>query len=305
MSNGNFASRRVRFADICHAGLLWLATLGIAAAADGLSVKVVTTNESSLYANCTIVMGERDMVLIDAPFTNADAHRLVADLLETGKNLTYVYVTHDHPDHFWSMQVIMDAFPQAKVISHREVVADIWRSIPFKIARWSPMLGNNGPTYPTAPLPLAEDTFELEGHVLRVLGPMQGDHYHATAVHVPDIGLLVAGDIVFHGIHVWLGETTAQKRQQWIANLNDLMKLEPATVVAGHKLPGLADDVASLKFTRDYIVSFEQDAKAASDSSDLMARTRARHPQVKDALGDFILTNSARVVMGEDPPWEE
>jgi len=115
-----------------------------------LTLQVITSNEGSLHANFTLVMGETDMVLIDAPFTNADAHRLVADMLETGKNLTTIYVTHDHPDHFWAMQVVMDAYPEAKVISHPDVVADIWRSIPFKIARWSPMLGNNGPEFPTA-----------------------------------------------------------------------------------------------------------------------------------------------------------
>jgi glyoxylase-like metal-dependent hydrolase (beta-lactamase superfamily II) len=39
-------------------------------------------------------------VLIDAPFTRADAHRTVAAVLESGKTLDTIFVTHDHPDHF-------------------------------------------------------------------------------------------------------------------------------------------------------------------------------------------------------------
>src|SRR5688500_10270096 len=83
-----------------------------AAAQDApLQLKVVTSSEGSLYANFTMIMGEKELVLVDAPFTRSDAHRLVAEILETGLELKYLYITHDHPDHFFSMEVIMQAFP--------------------------------------------------------------------------------------------------------------------------------------------------------------------------------------------------
>lgn len=275
-------------------------------AADGeLSLKVITSNESSLHANFTLVMGEKDMALIDTPFTNADAHRLVADMLETGKNLKFLYVTHDHPDHFWAMQVVMDAYPDAQVISHPDVVADIWRSIPFKIARWSPMLGSNGPEHPTAPTAMTRDWFELEGHRLEVIGPMQGDHHNATAVWIPDLKALVAGDIAFQGIHVWLGEAVEEQRLDWVANLNALIDLQPEIVVAGHKRPGLDDAPSSLAFTRDYILDFNREAKAAENSGALIAKMQELYPDVIDVLDNFILPNSAQVGVGEVPPWEE
>ena len=277
----------------------------LAAAESGLELKVITSNESSLHANFTLVMGENDMVLIDAPFTKADAHRLVADMLETGKNLTTLYVTHDHPDHFWAMQVVMDAYPDAEVISHPEVVKDIWRSIPFKIARWSPMLGSNGPAFPTAPKPMDQDWFELEGHRLEVIGPMQGDHHNATAVWIPDLQALVAGDISFHGIHVWLGETLEDQRLTWIDNLDELMTMNPQVVVAGHKRPGMDDSPESLAFTRDYIDTFNREAKTAESSEALIAKMRSLYPDVIDVLDNFILVNSAQVGVGEIPPWEE
>jgi glyoxylase-like metal-dependent hydrolase (beta-lactamase superfamily II) len=270
-----------------------------------LSVRVITTSEASLYSNCTLVIGASDMVLIDPPFTNADAHRVVADMLETGRNLTTVFVTHDHPDHFWGMQVIMDAFPGAKVIAHPTVVADIWRSIPFKIKRWGPVLGRNGPAYPTAPLAWDKDHFELEGQRLDILGPMQGDHVHATAVHIPSLDTLVAGDMVFHGIHVWLAEHTAERRRDWIESLDELAGLDAATVVAGHKLPHLGDDASALSYTREYILDFDREARQAKHSEALIARMRKLYPDVQDVLNDFILPNSARVGVGEEAPWQE
>jgi len=288
--------------------LLFLLTCLVSAstqAAEDLTLKVITSNESSLHANFTLVMGEKEMVLIDAPFTNADAHRLVADMLETGKTLKYLYVTHDHPDHFWAMQVVMDAFPDVDVIAHPDVVADIWRSIPFKIARWSPMLGNNGPSHPTAPSALTQDWFELEGHRLEVIGPMQGDHHNATAIWIPELQALIAGDIVFHGIHVWLGETLEDQRLDWVANLDAMIDMNPAIVVAGHKRPDLDDDVSSLAITRDYIVDFNREAKTARNANALINKMRQLYPDVIDVLDNFILVNSAQVGVGEVPPWEE
>jgi glyoxylase-like metal-dependent hydrolase (beta-lactamase superfamily II) len=270
-----------------------------------LELAVITSSAGGLYTNFSLIMGENDMVLVDAPFTRSDAHRLVADLLETGKNLKYIYVTHDHPDHFFSMEVITQAFPAAQVISAPRVVADIWASIPYKIERWGPMLGPNGPRYPTAPTAWDADYFELEGHRIEIIGPMQGDHRHATALYVPALNAVIAGDLAFYGIHVWLGEHLAEQRAAFVESLDRLIALEPSVVVAGHKLPGLPDNPSCLQFTREYILEFGRLADEAENSEALIAAMRARYPEVQDVIGDFILVNSAKVAVGEMPPWEE
>jgi len=138
-----------------------------------LTVEVLRTSAGSLHSNAALIMGENDAVLVDPPFTKADAHRVTAMVLDSGKRLTHIFVTHDHPDHFFSMDVLAEAFPDAEIVAHKTVVEDIWRSLPFKVIRWSPMLGANGPAHPSAPAALESDTILLEGHELKVLGPMQ------------------------------------------------------------------------------------------------------------------------------------
>lgn len=293
--------------------LVWLGTAALVclvsstalAQSTPLTLKVVTSDEANLYTNYSLIMGQKDMILVDAPFTRSEAHRLVGALLETGKNLKYVYVTHDHPDHFFSKEVITNAFPEAKVISAPAVVADIWRSIPFKIKRWGPMLGKNGPRYPTAPDEWEADVIELEGHRVEIIGPMQGDHHNATALYVPSLRAVIAGDLVFRGIHPWLGEHQQTQRDAWIESLDRLIALEPRVVVAGHKLPQLDDDPASLAFTRQYILDFGRAAESSGSADELIAAMRAGYPDVQDVLDDFILVNSAKVAVGEVEPWKE
>jgi glyoxylase-like metal-dependent hydrolase (beta-lactamase superfamily II) len=289
-------------AAIFMAAMSWAAH---ATGASPLQVQIVQTGPGSLYANMTLIEGDKHAVLIDAPFTRADAHRVVAAVLESGKTLDTIFVTHDHPDHFFSVEVLTDAFPNARVVAHPQVVQDIRASIPIKIKRWSPMLGENGPRHPTAPEALTGHSIDLEGRQLEVLGPMQGDHIHATAVWIPEIKTLVAGDLLFNEMHLWLGESLQPGRAAWAKSVDQLASLGATRVVAGHKKPGLPDDASSIAYTRRYLQVFEQSVHTSHNSAQLRSSIQAAFPNTIDVLDDFLLGNSSKVAMGEMPPWHE
>ncbi len=270
-----------------------------------LTLEVLRTSEGSLHVNTALIMGETDAVLVDPPFTMADAHRVAAMVLDSGKNLTHIFVTHDHPDHFFAMEVLQDVFPNAEIVAHETVVADIWRSLPYKVARWSPALGDNGPVHPSAPNALTSDVITLEGHELRVLGPMQGDHRNSTALWVPEIRALIPGDLVFNEVHLWLGEHDLAAVAGWRASMDVLEQLEPEIVVAGHARPGLPDDISGIEFTYRYLDAWPELVAQAEDGDDLIRLVRERFPTTIDVLDNFILVNSAQVHMGEQPIWTE
>ena len=284
------------------------AILGLAANAANaapLDVQVIQTSEGSLYADITLIKGQKSAVLVDAPFTRADAHRIVAAVLESGKSLETIIVTHDHPDHFFSMEVITDAFPSARVVAAPVVVDDIWKSIPLKLKRWGPMLGPNGPRHPTAPSALEQPYVELEGHRIEIVGPMQGDHVHSTAVWVPDAKALIAGDLLFNEMHLWLGESTKDARLEWARSVDRLSRLGATVVVAGHKKPGLPDDASSLAYTRKYLDVFEKAVSKSKNSAEVAAAIHLAFPNTIDVLDNFLLGNSSKVAMGEMPLWQE
>ena len=270
-----------------------------------LQIKVITSSEPSLFSDSTMIMGEKEMVLVDPPFTRADGLRLAADVLETGKTLKAIYITHDHPDHFFSVDVFTDLFPGVEVVTAPQVVDDIWKSYPLKFKRWGPMLGANGPRHPVAVHPVKDGKIMLEGHEIRVIGPMQGDHVHATALYIPSLDAVICGDLCFDKIHLWLGEHMASQYDDWLASLDRLAALKPKIVVAGHKLPGLPDNTSALDFTRRYLLAFKAAAKKSKTSDELMKTIRQEFPDTRDVLDNFILVNSAKVATGEMPPWEE
>lgn len=270
-----------------------------------LEVEVLRTSAGSLYANIALIKGEKKAVLVDAPFTMADAHRVVGMILDSGRDLETVFITHDHPDHYFAMEVITQAFPNARIVAHPQVVADIWRSLPFKVKRWSPGLGANGPRMPTAPLPTQGNTLMLEGHALQIIGPMQGDHANATALWAPGIKALFPGDLVYNQMYLWFGEHDPKAIAAWGKSLDTLAALQPDLVVAGHAKPGLPDDISGIRFSQRYIADWPKLVAASRDSQDLRARIRAAYPDAVDVLGDFLLGNSSAVAKGEAPAWQE
>src|SRR5690606_36377879 len=94
------------------------------AAAAPLTATVHTAGEAGFSATSTLIAGEKDAILVDAQFTLSEAHRVAAMILESGKRLTHVFVTHAHPDHYFGAEVILRQFPGAKLVAPPEVVAE-------------------------------------------------------------------------------------------------------------------------------------------------------------------------------------
>jgi glyoxylase-like metal-dependent hydrolase (beta-lactamase superfamily II) len=145
----------------------------------------------------------------------------------------------------------------------------------------------------------------LEGERIEVVGPLQGDHAHCTALYVPSAKALIAGDLLFNEMHLWMGESLAPERKAWAASVERLAALGATRVVAGHKKPGLPDDASAIAYTRSYLARFEKAVGESKTSAELRARVTAAFPATIDWNGDFLLGNSSRVAMGEDPPWQE
>jgi glyoxylase-like metal-dependent hydrolase (beta-lactamase superfamily II) len=110
---------------------------------------------------------------------------------------------------------------------------------------------------------------ELEGHKLVAVNTGRTDTAPSTCLHVPSIGLLIGGDVVYNGIHPYLGETDRQSRLEWIFTLDKLETLQPKAVIAGHKLPENDDDPRIIGETRQYLRDFNRLNEATTTARQL------------------------------------
>src|SRR2546428_13609664 len=70
----------------------------------------------------TLIYGKRDAVLVDAFITVEQADVLVDWVAASGKNLTAIYVTHGHGDHFFGVAALLDRFRNARAVATPDVV---------------------------------------------------------------------------------------------------------------------------------------------------------------------------------------
>src|SRR6202051_2059565 len=59
----------------------------------------------------TLISGERDAILVDTPITVEQARALANWVAARGKNLTTIYATHGHGDHFFGTSTLLQRFP--------------------------------------------------------------------------------------------------------------------------------------------------------------------------------------------------
>jgi glyoxylase-like metal-dependent hydrolase (beta-lactamase superfamily II) len=254
-----------------------LAAPGVAHADTKLTATVFTASPGGFLVNSTLVAGDKEAVLIDAQFSLADAHRLIATILESKKTLTTVYITHGHPDHYFGLAAIKQAFPKAKLVTHPAALAEIQKTWQAKLKQWGPMYGALVPEQPVLPVALTGKTITLEGQTLEIRGPSGGDSADNSYVWIPSIKTVVAGDVVFGNVHVWTRDTNAAQRKTWIKTLDEIAALGPTTVVAGHKDPKAKDDLAAVKTTREYLEAFDAAVASSKTPAEVQQKLKAKY----------------------------
>jgi glyoxylase-like metal-dependent hydrolase (beta-lactamase superfamily II) len=208
----------------------------------------------------SLISGERDAVLIDAALTPDDAANIVDWVRASGKRLTTIYITHGHGDHFFGLNTILAAFPDARAVTAAAVVPEAQAQLsPELWAFWNAIFPGQLPEHPIVPDALDGDVIDLEDHELRIITVGQSDIPTSTIVHIPSLEAVISGDVAYNGIHQWLAQSDHQKRMQWIVSVEHIEALDPKIVVAGHKHPDARDDdpAAILGNTKSYIRAFD------------------------------------------------
>jgi glyoxylase-like metal-dependent hydrolase (beta-lactamase superfamily II) len=227
----------------------------------------------------TLIYGERDAVLVDAFLTVAQANTLADWVASKHKNLTTIYITHGHADHWFGVGTLLQRFPGARVVATANTIQVMQgNASPQGLAAWGAAFPGQLPENLVAAEELKGDAFELEGRELRVVELGHTDTDATTCLYVPSIGLVVAGDSVYNDVHLYLVESDGEQRQEWLAALDKIAALKPTAVVASHKRPENDDNPRVIEETRQYIRDFDRLLKTTSSRRDLYEKMLALYP---------------------------
>jgi glyoxylase-like metal-dependent hydrolase (beta-lactamase superfamily II) len=216
----------------------------------------------------TLVFGEDDAVLVDTLTTAAEAEALANWVALHHRNLTTIYITHGHFDHFAGLSVLLQRFPEARAIATPksvQLMREQLQALPLFSKCWPGQL----PAKIVLPEAYDDDVFTLEGHELRIIEQGRTDAVDTTSLHVPAIDLVVGGDVFYNQCHMYVGDTTPESRANWIAALDRLAALNPKIAVAGHKKPGAPDTPTAIAASKRYISDFGRLRETISSDREL------------------------------------
>jgi glyoxylase-like metal-dependent hydrolase (beta-lactamase superfamily II) len=245
----------------------------------------------------TLIYGKQDAVLVDAFITVEQAGALGDWVAASGKNLTTIYATHGHGDHFFGATTLLERFPSARFVATPDVVKIMrQQASPQSLASfWNPRFPAQISDHLVIADELIEHVIDLEGQDLVIVPLGHTDTDNTTCLDVPSIGLVVAGDAAYNGVHLYLAESNPQTRREWISALDTIESLNPRAVIAGHKRPGNDDRPRIIEETRQYIRDFDRLAGTTTTARELYDKMLKLYP---DRVNPGTLWLSVRGVKG-------
>jgi glyoxylase-like metal-dependent hydrolase (beta-lactamase superfamily II) len=205
----------------------------------------------------TLIYGTEDAVLTDPGMTEEQARVLGDWVAAKDRNVTDIFITHGHGDHFFAAGLLAERFG-ARVVPG--------------------------------------DRFTLEGRDLVMVDVGHGDADDNSVLHVPDLGLVVAGDVIYNGVHMYLGQSATVGFGPWRDAIGAVVALDPRYIVTGHKNAGLDDDAKrTIGQTRQYLDDADELLRTADTALGYFNAKIERYP---DYLGRLILWVTARALYG-------
>lgn len=185
-----------------------------------------------------------------------------------GRPARRVVNTHHNGDHCWGNKLYADA--GAEIIGHRRCAEFMGREDPALLQSLATAEADTLPPHLRGfaralsdydftgveicpPTTLVDDdgaVLDVGGHEARVLSLGPAHTAGDVAVHLPDVGVVFTGDLLFNQCTPIGWEGTAA---QWMAALQTLADLDCATVVPGHGPLATSADLLAMRAYLGYV----------------------------------------------------
>jgi glyoxylase-like metal-dependent hydrolase (beta-lactamase superfamily II) len=243
----------------------------------------------------TLIYGSEDAVLTDPGFTVDQASALGDWVASKGRNLTDIFITHGHGDHWFAAGLLAERFG-ARVVASAGAIAQMHASLAARPVLWDKMFAGIPPTAVTA-VTVPDNRFTLEGHDLLIVDVGQSDSADTSVLHVPDLELVVAGDVIYNGVHQYLAEgAVVGGFGPWREAIDKVETLEPRWIVSGHQNKQLDDDAErAITGTRRYLADADEFLRTETTPVDFFNAMIDRYPS---HLGRTVLWVGSSALYG-------
>lgn len=227
-------------------------------------------------SNAAFVVTSEGVLVFDALGSPALAEELIAAIGRiTPQPIRKLVLSHYHADHVYGLQAFKGL--GAEVIAHEQGRTYLYSetaALRLQASReqLKPWINEQTRLVPADRWIAGPLTLTLGGLDFRIL-PVGPSHTpEDLVVYVPQLKLLLAGDLVFRGRIPFVGQADSGR---WIAALDRLLAFDAELIVPGHG-PASTTARADLQLTRDYLAYLRQTMGAAAREMEPFEEAYAR-----------------------------
>jgi glyoxylase-like metal-dependent hydrolase (beta-lactamase superfamily II) len=199
--------------------------------------KQVVADEASIYTVAVEVVGPTEILLWDGQFHVADAKRLADQIAHSGKHLKAIVVSHPDGDHYIGAATILERFPGTPVYMTAAALDLFNKTAEKSFKNGRTRTPEQFPDSLVTPQVLPSMHLTVDGEDVEVVPDVQGDMAGKSDSYlwIPSLRAILAGDLVFSGVHPYLASSSESARAAWRESCKQMSDRHPLIVVAGHK----------------------------------------------------------------------
>ncbi|HEY1915904.1 MAG TPA: MBL fold metallo-hydrolase [Streptosporangiaceae bacterium] len=240
-------------------------------AAGPVTIHTYTAPERGWVVNSHLIELPHEVILFDTQLTPRYAREVLAAAAATGKEITRVYLSHAHPDHFAGAGLIdapTYALPSVKALIDGSGDLRLDRGY-----RCTPGHDDAGPVTARPVDRVVEPGSEVIDGTRFAFHPVaDAETTDQLAIGLPEAGILMAQDVLYNRVHLFIGERAFAA---WEAALDALELLPYDILLPGHGLPG---DRGLYDVAREYLAVAQDALAAATGPRDLNQRLETAFP---------------------------
>jgi hypothetical protein len=182
------------------------------------------------------------------------------------------------------------------VVATAGTIAQMHGSVATRPLLWDKLYAGIPPS-PVTAVTVPGNRFTLEGHELVIVEVGHTDSDDTSVLHVPYLELVVAGDVIYNGVHMYIGQSVAVGGfGPWRDAIDKVEALKPRHIVSGHQNKQLDDDAArQMAETREYLDDADELLRSEKTAVDFFNAKLERYPE---HLGRTVLWVGARAIYG-------
>lgn len=262
-----------------------------------LTFHIYKSSLENFGVTSVLIEGKKELLLVDAQFSNAEAKRIVEVIKSTNKPLKTIYISHYDPDFYFGLKLIVDAFPQVNILSTAQTAYLIDETKDEKLQIWKDVLKENAPVGFIIPQAIQDEYFYIENHKIEIKS--SNNYPDHSYLWIPSVKSILGGISLDEGSHIWLADSkTLESRTKWVKQLDEMQQLNPRFVIPAHFASSKKDinSSSAITFTREYLLNAEIIEKETNNSMEFIQKMKVIYP---DLEGESSLEMSAKVIKNE------